>query len=86
MDDDEVAAVLAEALAGRRLNRRAARQIAATLRRVTGVLPPGTGNLAGLSRRLAAAADVLDAQAAAPASSARLRRYARCRATENDVE
>jgi hypothetical protein len=61
--NDETAAVLAEALAGRRLGRRAARQLAATLRRVTGALPPGSGNLAGLSRRLDAAADVLDAQA-----------------------
>jgi hypothetical protein len=65
MDDDEVAAVLAEALAGRRLSRRAARQIASTLR-VTGALPPGTGNLAGFSRDLKTAADVLDAQAAGP--------------------
>ena len=59
--DDETATVLADALAGCRLNRRAARQIAATLGRVTGALPPGTGNLAGLSRRLVAAADILDA-------------------------
>lgn len=36
MDDDEVATVLDEALAGRRLSRRAARQLAATLRQVTG--------------------------------------------------
>jgi len=64
--DAETATVLAEALAGRRLSRRAARQLAATLRRVTGALPPGTGNLAGLSRRLNAAANILDAQAAAP--------------------
>jgi len=63
--DHETATVLAQALAGRRLSRRAARQLAATLRRVTGALPPGSGNLAGLSRRLAAAADVLDAQAGA---------------------
>lgn len=62
--EDETAAVLAEALAGRRVNRRAARQLAATLRRVTRTLPPGSGNLAGLSRRLDAAADVLDAQTA----------------------
>ena len=66
LTDDETATVLAEALAGRRLSRRASRQLAATLRRVTGALPPGTGNLAGLSRRIAAAADLLDAQAAAP--------------------
>jgi hypothetical protein len=64
--DDETATVLADALAGRRLSRRAARQLATSLRRVTGALPPGTGNLAGLSRRMAAAADLLDAQAAAP--------------------
>jgi hypothetical protein len=62
--DDETAAVLAAALGGRGLSRRAARQLAATLRRVTGALPPGSGNLAGLSRRLDVAADVLDAQAA----------------------
>ena len=60
-----MAAVLAEALAGRRLSRRAARQLAAMLRRVIGALPPGTGNLSGLSRDLKAAADVLDAQASA---------------------
>jgi hypothetical protein len=66
MDDNEVATVLAEALAGRCLSRRATRQLASTLRRVTGALPPGTGNLSGLSRDLKAAADVLDAQAAAP--------------------
>jgi hypothetical protein len=65
--DDETVAVLGEALAGRRLSRRTARQLAATLRRITGTLPPGSGNLAGLSRRLDAAADVLDAQAAAAA-------------------
>jgi hypothetical protein len=65
MDEDEVSAVLAEALAGRRLSRRTARQLAAALRQVTGALPPGTGNLAGLSRRLNAAADLLDAQASA---------------------
>ena len=64
--EDNTATVLAEALAGHRLSRRAARQLATSLRRVTEALPPGTGNLAGLSRRLAAAADVLDAQAAAP--------------------
>jgi hypothetical protein len=64
--EEETATVLAEALAGRRLSRRAARQLAATLRRVTGALPPGKGNLAGLSRRLRVAADVLDAQAAGP--------------------
>jgi hypothetical protein len=64
--DDETATVLADALAGRRLSRRAARQLAAALRRVTGALPPGTGNLAGLSRRLNAAANVLDAEDAAP--------------------
>lgn len=64
--DDETATVLTEALAGRRLSRGAARQLATSLRRVTGALPAGTGNLAGLSRRLASAADVLDAQAAAP--------------------
>jgi hypothetical protein len=63
--DDETAAVLAQALAGRRLSRRSAHQLAATLRRVTGALPPGTGNLAGLSRRLDAAADVLDAHSSA---------------------
>jgi len=61
--NDGPAAVIADALGGRRLSRRAARQLAATLRRVTGALPPGSGNLAGLSRRLDAAADVLDAQA-----------------------
>ena len=66
MDDDETAAVLAEALAGSRLSRRAALQLAASLRRVTGALPAGAGNLAGLSRHLAGAADVLDAQASAP--------------------
>jgi hypothetical protein len=66
LTDDETATVLAEALAGRRLSRRAARQLAASIRRVTGALPPGTGNLAGLLRRLNAAANVLDAQAAAP--------------------
>jgi len=66
MDDDETAAVLAEALAGSRLSRRAALQLAASLRRVTGALPAGAGNPAGLSRRLNAAADLLDVQAAAP--------------------
>ena len=67
LTDDETATVLAEALAGRRLSRRVLCELAATLRRVTGALPPGTGNLAGLSRRrIAAAADLLDAQAAAP--------------------
>ena len=65
LTDDEIATVLAEAFAGRRLSRRAARQLANSLRRVTGALPPGTGNLAGLSRRLTGAAAVLDAQAAA---------------------
>ena len=63
MDDDEVAAVLAEALAGRRLSRRAARELAATLLRVAGALPPGTGNLAELSRRVNVAAEILDARA-----------------------
>jgi hypothetical protein len=38
LTDDETATVLAEALAGRRLSCRAARQLAATLRRVTGAL------------------------------------------------
>jgi len=46
MDDDETAAVLAEALAGSRLSRRAALQLAASLRRVTGAFPAGAGNLA----------------------------------------
>lgn len=63
---DPTAAVLAEALAGRRLSPRAARELAAALRRVTGALPPGVGNLAGLSRRLAAAADLLYAQQPTP--------------------
>lgn len=62
-------AALAEALAGRRLSRRAARQLAATLRQITGALPPGAGNLAGLSRHLNAAADILDAQIASPRST-----------------
>jgi hypothetical protein len=62
--DDETATVLAEALAGRHLSRRTARQLAFTLRQVTEVLPPGTGNLSGLSRDLRAAADVLDGQTA----------------------
>jgi hypothetical protein len=62
--DEETARVLAEALAGRRLS--AAHQLAATLRRVPGALPSGTDNLAGLSRRLNAAANVLDAQDAVP--------------------
>jgi hypothetical protein len=66
LTDDETATVLAEARAGRRLSRRAARQLATSLRRVTGALPPGTGNLAGLSRRLTSAANVLEAQATAP--------------------
>jgi len=66
LTDDETATVLAEALAGRRLSRRAARQLATSLQRVTGALPPGTGNLAGLTRRLTTAAELLDAQAAAP--------------------
>jgi hypothetical protein len=60
MDDDEVATVLAEALASRRLSRRATRQLAATLRRVTRALPPGTGNLSGLSRDLRVATNILD--------------------------
>jgi hypothetical protein len=64
MEDDETAAVLAEAIADRRLSRREARELAAMLRRVTGALPPGTGNLAGLSRSLNDAAEILDAQAA----------------------
>jgi hypothetical protein len=63
MDDDETAAVLA---GRRRLSRRALLQVVASLRRVTGALRPGAGNLAGLSRRLNAAADLLDVQAAAP--------------------
>jgi hypothetical protein len=63
---DETAAVLAKALRGRRLSPRAARQLAAVLRRITRALPPGTGNLAGLSRRLNAAAEILDAQDTAP--------------------
>ena len=46
--EDDTATVLAEALAGHRLSRRAARQLATSLRRVTEALPPGTGNLAGL--------------------------------------
>jgi ABC-type transporter Mla subunit MlaD len=66
LTDDETATLLAEALAGHRLSRRAARQLATSLRRVTGALPAGRGNLAGLSRHLAGAADVLDAQASAP--------------------
>jgi hypothetical protein len=64
VDDDEMAAVLADVLASRR---RAARQLASTLRRVTEALPAGTGNLSGLSRDFKAAADVLDPQAAARA-------------------
>jgi hypothetical protein len=64
--DEETASVLAEALAGRRLSHRAARQLAATLRSITGALPPGTGNLAGFSRRLNAAANILDGQDALP--------------------
>lgn len=70
MTDDETAAVLADALAGRNLSRREARQLAAALRAVVEGLPPGTGNLAGLSRRLAAAADVLDARSLAPKDGA----------------
>jgi hypothetical protein len=68
--NEELATVLAEALAGRRLSRRQAHQLAAMLRRVTGALPPGTGNLSGLSRHLNAAANVLDNQA--PGTSQRL--------------
>ncbi len=64
--DEETAKRLAEALAGRRLSRRAAHQLAATLRRVKGALPSGTDSLAGLPRRLNAAANVLDAQDAVP--------------------
>jgi hypothetical protein len=62
-----MAAVLADVLASRRPSRRAARQLASTLRRVTEALPAGTGNLSGLSRDFKAAADVLDPQAAARA-------------------
>lgn len=64
LTDDQAAAVLADALAGRNLTRREARQLAATLRAVVEALPPGTGNLAGLSRRLGAAADILEGQPA----------------------
>lgn len=66
LTDDETATVLAEALADHHLSRHAARQLAATLRRVTGALPPGTGNLAGLSRDLRTAANVLNDQAGTP--------------------
>jgi hypothetical protein len=62
LTDQELATVLAEALAGRSLSPRGARQLAATLRRVTEALPPGIGNLSGLSHRLRTVADLLDAQ------------------------
>jgi hypothetical protein len=58
--DHAAASVLAEALVGRRLGRRQCRQLAATLRLVTEALPPSTGDLSGRSRRLAAAANILN--------------------------
>lgn len=62
--DPEVAAVLAEALAGRNLKPREARALAARIRRVIASLPGDTGPSGGLSTRLRAAADQLEAQAA----------------------
>jgi hypothetical protein len=40
-----------------------ARELAAQLRRVTGGLPPGRGPMVGLSKRMDATADYLDARA-----------------------
>jgi hypothetical protein len=62
--DPEVAAVLAEALAGRSLKPREARALAAKVRRVIEALPGDTGPSGGLSTRLRAAAELLEAQAA----------------------
>ena len=56
--------VLAEALAGRHLTDAERRELAATIRRVTSGLPPGRGPMAGLSKRMDATADLLDARAA----------------------
>ena len=60
----DVADVLAEALAGRNLKPREARALAARIRRAIDALPGNTGPSGGLSTRLRAAADLLDAQAA----------------------
>lgn len=63
--DPTTTALLAEALAGHRLRRREARSLAGALRGVLDALPVAPGALdAPLRRRLAGAADVLDAQAA----------------------
>jgi hypothetical protein len=62
--DPEVAAVLAEALSGRNLKPCEARALAAKVRQVIDAMPGDTGPSGGLSRRLRAAADELEAQEA----------------------
>ena len=64
MSDDEVAAVLAEALAARRPSCPRSRQLAALLREITAATWQGQPGRP--ARRLNAAADILDGQAGVP--------------------
>ncbi len=64
--DPMLPAVLADALAGRRLSPREAHELAAGLRALAGSTGPATGPDAALRHHLAAAAALLDAQADHP--------------------